>query len=211
MMNNLKQACCEVLHRISAQGLWINIYIFQSRENSLDNGICVFELVHFQPKSGVKYFPTNRRNKQLYKPFAVYSDVNIVIKPLLVVFTALRRRHLCSKTNILTSIVQSPIPAVALSPTLILLPQVHRNYHVVVDISKSTFSVQDSSVDWQICDYTKKAPANSFTPDNKSMLHSTSETLPSPGLWTYLIMSKMSRYSMMLTKSSSGRSRILSW
>ena len=90
-------------------------------------------------------FP-NRKTIQLNKPFAVYSDVDIVIKPLLVVFTALRRRHLCSKTNILTSIVQSPIPVVTLSPTL-HLPQVHRNYHVVVDISESTFSVQDSSVD----------------------------------------------------------------
>ena len=98
------------------------------------------------------------------KPFAVYSDIDIVIKPLLVVFTALRHRHLCSKTNILTSIVQPPIPAVTLSPTP-HLPQVRRNYHVVVDVSKSTFPVQDSSVDWQIYDYTKKASANSFASD----------------------------------------------
>ena len=105
-----------------------------------------------------------QKNRQINKPFAVYSDIDIVIKPLLVVFTALRHRHLCSKTNILTSIVQSPIPAVTLSPTL-HLPQVRRNYHVVVDISKSTFPIQDSSVDGQIYDYTKKASANSFAPD----------------------------------------------
>ena len=46
----------------------------------------------------------------VYKPFAVYFNVEIVIEPLFVVLTALRQCHLCSKTNILTSIVQPLIP-----------------------------------------------------------------------------------------------------
>ena len=56
----------------------------------------MFELVHFQP--GMEFdvvfatfiLKTKYSNIHMYKPFAVYFNVEIVIEPLFVVLTALK-------------------------------------------------------------------------------------------------------------------------
>ena len=128
-----------------------------------------------------------------------------MIKPLLVVFTALGHWHLWPKTNILTSIMQLLTPTHKFTSCSLTLPQVWGDYHVVVDIPHPTFPVQDSSVDGQIDDDVMKSPADHLTTWKIIGWKSDDDF----NKRSYLMISTTSRYCIIVTRMSSGRPRIL--